>query len=47
MNDKWLRNSIDRIESKEHRIGTYEIEKIHCLVLMTNDNGCDGLPLGS
>ena len=27
--------SVNRIQSKDHRIGTYKINKIHCFVLMT------------
>ena len=26
---------MNRIQSKDHRIGTYEIKKFHCLILMT------------
>ena len=28
LNNKYLRNSMNRTESKDHRIGTYEINKI-------------------
>ena len=28
LNKKWLRHSMNRIQSKDHRIGTYEINKI-------------------
>ena len=30
-----LRHSMNRIQSKDHRIGTYKIIKFHCLILMT------------
>ena len=26
---------MNRIQSKHHRIGTYEIKKFHCFILMT------------
>ena len=26
---------MNRTQSKDHRIGTYEIKKFHCLILMT------------
>ena len=32
LNNKYLRHSINRIQSKDHRIGTYEIVKISLLV---------------
>ena len=35
LNNKHLRHSINRIQSKDHRTGTYEINKISLLVLMT------------
>ena len=34
MNSKCLRHSMNRIQSKDHRIGTYNSKKIICLVLM-------------
>ena len=36
-NEKVVRYNIKRIQSKLHRIGTYNVCKIHCLVLMTKD----------
>ena len=30
-----LRHSMNRIQIQDYRIGTYEINKIHCLVLIT------------
>ena len=45
-----MRHSIDRTESKDHRIGTYEINEISlsCLddKIQIQNNGCDGLALG-
>ena len=32
LNNKCLRHSMNTIQSKDHGIGTYEINKIHCLV---------------
>ena len=32
LNNKCLRHSMNNIQSKDHGIGTYEINKIHCLV---------------
>ena len=41
---------MNRIQSKDHRIGTYEINKIFlsCFVdkIYIQNNGCDGLALG-
>ena len=50
LNNKYLRNSMNRIESKDHRIGTYEINKIalSCFndkIHIIND-GYDRLALG-
>ena len=49
MNKECLRQPINTIQSKDHRIETYEINKI-CLVLMikytSKNNGYDGLALG-
>ena len=28
LNNKWIRHSMNRIQSKDHRIGTYKIKKI-------------------
>ena len=50
LNKICLRHSMNRIQSKDHNIGTYEINKI--FVSCFNDkihiqnNGCDGLSLG-
>ena len=30
-----MRHSMNGVQSKYHRIGTYELNKIHCLILMT------------
>ena len=35
LNNKCIRHSMNRIRSKNHRIGTYEIKKFHCFVLVT------------
>ena len=35
LNNKCLRYSMYRIQSKDHRIETYEINKVSCLVLIT------------
>ena len=35
LNNICSRHSMNRIQSKDHRIGTYEITKFHCLALMT------------
>ena len=50
LNKKCLRHSINKIQSKDHRVGIYEINKI-CLSCFDNkicikSNGCDGLALG-
>ena len=50
LNKKCLRHSMNRIQSKDHRTGTYEIKKVSlpCFddkIFMQN-NGCDGLALG-
>ena len=37
MNNKCIRHRMNRIQSKDHKIATYEIKKFHCLVLMTKD----------
>ena len=45
-----LRHSMNRIQSKDHKIGTYKINKISlsCFDDKTyiQSNGCDGLALG-
>ena len=35
LNNKCIRHSMNRIKTKDHRTGTYEITKFCCLVLMT------------
>ena len=50
LNKKCLRHSMNRIQSKDHRIGTYEINKISLSCfhdkIYIEKNGCDGLALG-
>ena len=50
LNKKCLRHSMDRIQSKDHKIGTYEINKIFLFhfddKIYIQNNGCDGLDLG-
>ena len=50
LNKKCLRHSINRIQSKDHRIGTYESNKfsLHCFdnKICIQENGYDGLALG-
>ena len=50
LNKKYLRHSMNSIQSKDHGIGTYEIDKISlsCLDDKINiqSNWCDGLALG-
>ena len=50
LNKKCLSNSMNRIQSKDHRIGTYEINKIslRCFddKIFIQNNGCNGLSLG-
>ena len=48
MKKKCLRHLIDKIERKDHRMGTYEINKISCFddKIYIQNNGCDGLALG-
>ena len=47
LNDNCMRHSTNRIQSKDHRIGTYEINKIlfSCFDDKTyiQNNGCDRL----
>ena len=49
LNNKCLRHSMNRIQSKDHRIGTYEIIKISSLCfdfkIHILNNGYDGLAL--
>ena len=50
VNNKFLRHSMNRIQSKDHKIETYEINKIalFCFDNKTyiQNNGYDGLTLG-
>ena len=50
LNKKHLRHSVNRIQSKDHRIGTYEINKISLSCfdnkIYIQKNGWDGLALG-
>ena len=50
LNKKCLRYSMDRIQSKDHKIGIYEINKISLSCfddkIYIQNNGCDGLALG-
>ena len=50
LNNKCLRHSMNRIQSKDHKIGTYEINKISLSCfddkIYIQDNRCDGLALG-
>ena len=50
LNKKCLRHSVNRIQSKDHKIGTYEINKISLSCfddkIYIQNNGCDGLALG-
>ena len=50
LNNKCLRNAMNRIQSKDHRIGTYEINKISLFYfddkIYTQNNGRDGLNFG-
>ena len=50
LNKKCLRHSMNRIQSKDHKIVTYEISKISLSYfddkIYIQNNGCDGLPLG-
>ena len=49
LNKKCLRHSVNRIQSKDHKIGTYVINKISLLCvddkICIQDNGCDGLTI--
>ena len=49
LNNKCTRHSMNRIQSKDHRIGTYEINKtsLSCFndKIYIQNNGNDGLPL--
>ena len=50
LNKKCFRNSVNRIQSKDHRTGTYEIKKISlsCFYnkIYFQNSGCEGLALG-
>ena len=50
LKNKCLRHSINRIQSKDHKIKTYEINKISLSCfdgkVYIRNNGCDGLTLG-
>ena len=50
VNDQCLRHSMNRIQGKGHRIGTYEINRIwlSCFddKVYIQNNGYDGLALG-
>ena len=50
LNKKCLRHFMNRIQSKDHKIGTYEINKISLSCfdhkICIENNGCDGLALG-
>ena len=50
LNKKCLRHSVSRIQSKDHKTGTYEISKISLSCfddeIYIQNNGCDGLALG-
>ena len=49
LNNKCIRHSMNGIQSKDHRIGTYEINKIwlSCFIdkIYIQNNGYDGLAL--
>ena len=49
LNNKCIRHSKNKIQSKDQRIGTYEINKISlsCLddKIYIQNNGCEGLDL--
>ena len=50
LNQKCLRDSMNRIQSKDHKIGTYEINKISLSCfddkMYLQNNGYGGLALG-
>ena len=50
LHKKCLRHFMNRIQSKDHKIGTYEISKISLSCfddkICIENNGCDGLALG-
>ena len=50
LNNKCIRPSMNKIQSKDHRVGTYEIKKISLSCFDDNiyirNNGYNGLALG-
>ena len=50
LNKKCLRHSMNRIQSKDNKTGTYELNKIYLFCfhdkIYIQNNGCDGLALG-
>ena len=50
LNKKRFRHSMNRIQSKDHKIGTYKIKRISLSCfddkMYIQNNGCDGLALG-
>ena len=50
LNEKCIRHSMNRIQGKDNRIGTYEINKIRLIFfydkIYIQNYGCDGLTLG-
>ena len=50
LNKKNLRHSVNRIQTKDHRIETYEINKVSLFCfddqINIQNNGCDELALG-
>ena len=50
LNKKYLRHSVNRIQTKDHRIETYEINKVSLFCfddqINIQNNGCDELALG-
>ena len=50
LNKKYFRYSMNKIQSKNHRIGTHEINKISLSFfndkIYIQNNGCDGLAIG-
>ena len=50
LNNKCIRHSMNRIQSKDHRLGTYDINKISLSCfgdkIYIQNNEYDGLPLG-
>ena len=50
LNKKCLKRSMNRTQSKDHKIGTYEIKKtsLSCFEdkIYIQNNGCNGLALG-